>query len=83
MTYHDRNLRPENVMLDAMGQIRLVDHAFSKALIWPDSPPRQYDHQENISSTSIHSDSYESNIRAMKTFTLCGAPEYISPGRSQ
>jgi hypothetical protein len=85
-------------MLDARGQIRLIDHAFSKRLTWPDPDPDpdpvsslsptlclSHSQEKPLSSAKkygneIAKSTYESNIRAMKTFTLCGAPEYIAPG---
>jgi serine/threonine protein kinase len=59
-----RNLRPENVLLDSRGQIRLIDFVFAKKI-------RGYDPAEEHT--------YEEHCRSTRSFTLCNSPEYVAP----
>lgn len=59
-----RNLRPENVLLDSRGQIRLIDFVFAKKI-------KGYDPAEEHT--------YEEHCRSTRSFTLCNSPEYVAP----
>ena len=59
-----RNLRPENILLDQRGQIRLIDFAFAKSI---------------TPLNGLEEISLEQCCRATRTYTLCGLPEYLAP----
>ena len=59
-----RNLRPENVLLDSKGQIRLVDFVFAKKI-------RRHETSDKRS--------YEEHFKNSRSFTLCNSPEYVAP----
>lgn len=62
MTVHLSDLKPENIMSDANGYIRIIDFGFAKTV-----PYIKKD--ANSGESSVY----------MKTYTLCGTPEYLAP----
>ena len=67
-----RNLKPENVLLDAKGQIRLVDFAYAKDMPSAYTSPTSPLDRRNFFS-------FQEHCLLTRSFTLCGTPEYMAP----
>lgn len=69
-----RDLKPENVLIDKDGHIRLTDFGLSKIATAP-PPPRK---QKNKKS-DLEREREAALIISARTDSFCGTPEYLAP----
>ena len=62
-----RDMKPENMLIDAEGHLKLVDFGFAKKLEHRESP------------LTLTGRGVGAHLTAGETYTLCGTPEYLAP----